>query len=1135
MTVSGIVAFVCALALGGCGTTKGETVSDPPVIERLRLQITKTRHAIEETRETLARSQGSGRLPELYVRLAELLSEEARYHNQVAFEREERKSRIIHAPQVQLLKYQAIGVYREVLARFPDSPLVPLARFNIGHELRELGEFDDMVKELNELVAKHPASRLAGEALLVLGDYAFDKGDLKTAGEKYGAIVRRGPSRVLGLGSYKLAWVHVNQGDCKQALGAFEGALTAAKSWRESAAARREEEARKKSGDDPNDDAPSTAQAIDVGREALVDLVYCYTQERDPLGAQAYLRERADTRAAYVAALRRMADRLGLLDRADAGLPVARELLRLAPVDADRLDDARVLYTFLRHELKPGEDTKRPGGPKPEANAKTPLVRSARFLFRSDDVQSLIEAVSRWSQLPGLAEETRKTTRDEFERYVRDLLTTAQERLADPALASLPDATKQLGRAEIAKGYRAYLDAFPDATERLAMAKNLSDVLADGGWHYEAGLAFIDVASREPEVPARQAALLTAVSELQRSLEVKGTRSATARFLARAALRRAGLALLGDKTTLAKDKERAVKFAVALSYFDEGRFREAVDRFVALAYEAPDSEEGSAAVLAALDAYDNQGDYDALIALGQRFAADDSPSPAALKTKIKPAVARAEQRKLDELALAAAGVGGGDLAVLERFGERYAGTSLGERALINAFVAARALGDGAAMQRLGQTIVERYPKSEQVSGIVATMAKGALAGLDYEGAVKAFEQAAKSESSDRLPLLLAAADIEIQLGDGARAEALLTDALSGAKTPDARSQVGARLAALLEERAAPAAETLRVLQPLVADKNADVLAVYGLAQLDSGDSEGAEATFQLVLGGQVEASQGAKARARYGNAEALALLVSRYQYNGTLDALNELTALVDLVEETYLEAARAGDPLITPMTLARLATAARAAAKVLAGLALPPELAGPDGAEVAAGLQARAKQLEALASEAIATCANQAWTSKVFNAPVRKCLAGQALGAARVLHDPLAKRGRSGAASLSEPLKKELVDAPEDAAVLMKVGTALLDADDPHVARLVLARATAQSTGVTAETHNLLGIAHYRVGAYADALEAFARAADLGLTAGKDNLRAALAELGLSAIGGEIDKRWPEPGTDGGRQLKGGR
>ena len=34
------------------------------------------------------------------------------FQGQVAYEREEKKSRIIHAPQVQLLKYQAIGVYR---------------------------------------------------------------------------------------------------------------------------------------------------------------------------------------------------------------------------------------------------------------------------------------------------------------------------------------------------------------------------------------------------------------------------------------------------------------------------------------------------------------------------------------------------------------------------------------------------------------------------------------------------------------------------------------------------------------------------------------------------------------------------------------------------------------------------------------------------------------------------------------------------------------------------------------------------------------------------------------------------------------------------------------------------------------
>ena len=1139
--------LVATFAAHGCASGTG-VAGDPPIIERLRLSIAKTRNAIDETRETIARSQGSSRLPELYVRLGELLSEEARYHNQVAYEREERKSRNIHAPQVQLLKYQAIAIYREVVARFPESPLIPVARFNIGHELRELGEFEAMVKELETLIDKHPDSRLATEALLVLGDYHFDRSELAAAGKHYGAIVRRGASRVLGLASYKLAWVQMNQGDCAAALTSFEGALAATRDGRDGGGG---------AGAADLYEAPSTAQSIDggsgidVGREALVDLVYCYTQERDLMAAQRYLKVNAQSRAAYVAASRRMADRLSLMGRPDAGLPVSRELLRFAPADADRLDDARVLYAFLKSELRSspaaaaapgsppaGPASRRPGARPGEPNPGSTALASTRYLFRSEDIQLIIDAVSRWAQLPSVPDEVRVEAMAEFERYARDLLTSAQERLADPALGAT---ARELGRSTVAAGYTSYLATFKDSAERLAMQKNLADLELESGRHYRAGLAFLEVADGEVEGPARQEALLSAVSQLQRSLEDKGMRSATERFVARAALRRAGLSLLAGG--LATDESRAVKFAIAVAFFDEGRFRDAIDRFVALAYEHPKTEEGSAAMLYALDAHDAMNDFDGLIALGQRFVVDPTVGDSQVKEKIKPFVARAEQRKLDELALAAAGSGGTDLSVLERFAERYAGTSLGERALVNAFVAARAVGDGEAVQRLGQDIVKKYPQSEQTSGVISTMAKAALASLDYQGAIRAFEQAAGADGADRLPLLMAAAEIEAQLGNPTRAESMLLDALRGAKTPGARNQVGARLAQVLEERAAPPQDVLRLLGPLVPDRDGDVLAAYGLAQLEQGDVDAAEATFQTVLGGQVEASAAAKARAKFGKAEAMALLLLRYQPSADLDGLNELTALVDLMEESYLDSARSGDPLLTPMTLGRLTTVARQAAQKLNAVTLPSDLSADDRTAVAEGLKSRAGQLEELAAGALSTCAGQSFANKVFNAAVRKCLANQSLPERKILHDALSRRTLSGAAELAPSLRKELSDSPEDAAVLMKVGTALIDNNDPHVARIVLARAVTLSTGVTGHTHNLLGIAHFMANAYEHALESFARAADLGLEAGRENLRTAVTRLGLGPTNvanapdpiGEIDKRWPSPGEPGGRLLGGVR
>ena len=75
-------------------------------------------------RTAITEARGAPYLPELYVRLAELLSDEARYHYQVAFEREQRSNKNLHVPQVRFLKERAINIYRGYsgLSGHPSAP-----------------------------------------------------------------------------------------------------------------------------------------------------------------------------------------------------------------------------------------------------------------------------------------------------------------------------------------------------------------------------------------------------------------------------------------------------------------------------------------------------------------------------------------------------------------------------------------------------------------------------------------------------------------------------------------------------------------------------------------------------------------------------------------------------------------------------------------------------------------------------------------------------------------------------------------------------------------------------------------------------------------------------------------------------
>ncbi len=120
------------------------------------------------------------------------------------------------------------------------------------------------------------------------------------------------------------------------------------------------------------------------------------------------------------------------------------------------------------------------------------------------------------------------------------------------------------------------------------------------------------------------------------------------------------------------------------------------------------------------------------------------------------------------------------------------------------------------------------------STVITSLARNAVASLDYERAIGAFKQAAKTRAADSSALLTTAAVLMAQLGDNTGAISVLQQALGLAKTPSARAVVGAQLAARLEQSGAKPRAIVAVLGPLAVEQQPEVLAALGLAQVALG-------------------------------------------------------------------------------------------------------------------------------------------------------------------------------------------------------------------------------------------------------------------------------------------------------------
>ncbi len=197
-------------------------------------------------------------------------------------------------------------MYFRLLREYPDFQDGDKVTFYLAHEQRELGAFDEMLKTLGDLTRKYPNSPLRLEAEQILGDHYFDKADLAEAEKHYQAILAQPPSPVHDLARYKMGWIRVNQAKHAEAVTFFEAAAA--------------------SEPLPGVDAK---KALNVKREALLDLVYSYTEAKPAKGALNYFEKLSDSRATFALALDKLGNRYFIKQQYEWAIPALRKLMEI--------------------------------------------------------------------------------------------------------------------------------------------------------------------------------------------------------------------------------------------------------------------------------------------------------------------------------------------------------------------------------------------------------------------------------------------------------------------------------------------------------------------------------------------------------------------------------------------------------------------------------------------------------------------------------------------------------------------------------------------------------------------------------------------------------------------------------------
>jgi tetratricopeptide (TPR) repeat protein len=663
-----------------------QAAGEDRVREKLKRDIFKVDRSLLETERLIAKSRNAPYLPDLQFRAAELYVEKSRYVYFLQSEtRPEGQKGAMVSPETKLLKQKAIQIYTRILREFPDFKDADKVTFYLAHEQRELGEFDTMLKTQNELIAKYPKAAppsrpSRSSATTVRQDRP------QQAEEHYQEILKFPQSPVHDLARYKLGWIRVNQQKFNDAVTFFEGAA----------------------GSEPLPGVDSQ-KALNVKREALLDLVYSYTEARPPKGALAYFEKLSDSRTTYALSLDKLGNRYFIKQQYEWAIPALRKLMEIQPDPDLDIERAEKLYDSLK-------------------------AAKGRVPTQQEDIKFLVRAAVNVKVDPFKDQTTRRKQLVELEELTRDLATQLQ------ALAQKTDDRKVYLQA--ASAYKEYLSLFRPEKYVRDIMHNRADALFAAHAYPEAARQFEELETYEERArnaagaeAAAYGALLSHFSALKPGEVDRITAFEVAD--ARQALKLDGAKFISKHPR--NPNAFTVKFNIARAYYDDGEFERSSQLFTAFAMEYPTHKDAPVGGKLALDGLRQLNDFKGIEETTRKFLGNGQ-LPAAFLADVRKFQAESKGEALGELALQSSAETGDVVEGLLKVASENKGGDIAEKALYGAFTAAREKKDYAKEREIGAKLLTDYPKTAYTSDVLATIARHSAEAGRFPEAAQWYEQ-----------------------------------------------------------------------------------------------------------------------------------------------------------------------------------------------------------------------------------------------------------------------------------------------------------------------------------------------------------------------------------------------------------
>ncbi len=437
------------------GDSSGQSFSD-----RLSSALERTEKSIKLAREQIVQSQTAPFLPQLYMQLAELLSQKSNTLYYMKMEKDKASSMPdvsdkAFSPVIQA-QQEAVSIYRLLLRDFPEFPRRMQVMLRMATALKSIDETGEFIKTSSEILRLYPNSEDALRVRLLLGQHYFDKRQDDMALQLFLPVSRSGLVYERNLAKYRIGLIYIAKDKFKDALAFFEQvALDSDLKEQKNPY----ELSLKKS---------KKATRADLKRDALIDSIRAYTRvhEKDPDPVPYYARL-APTEAHF------------------------QEVIEKLSLRYINLKKYSIAVKLLRTLSERTADPKRIIGVYQEVLLMIPL--HDRISIPSKEIQFVLEKYNAWSSFYEIPNATKTLAYNFFEKQIRDFGTTSHGYAKGEKDAARR--TSYLTRAR--DFYLVYLGYFWNSPNAVKIGTNLADVYYALGDYFRSGDYYLRVFSGE--------------------------------------------------------------------------------------------------------------------------------------------------------------------------------------------------------------------------------------------------------------------------------------------------------------------------------------------------------------------------------------------------------------------------------------------------------------------------------------------------------------------------------------------------------------------------------------------------------------------------------------------------------------